>query len=703
MSFGTPTALFWLALAGVIVGLYILKVRLRRVPVSTNLFWKQIYEEKPPRSLWQYLRHLLSLLLQLLLLGLLVFAVADPYLPWQLTQARRIVLVVDRSASMQSTDVLPTRFAAAMEAVHTYVDGLRAGDEMAIILADARPEVAVGMNSHIPTLQRVVGSLVPTDGPTHLEPAIELARKLIGAHPKGQVIVLTDGCVEESADSNPVVTEVGLDDGKQKQQAGNQDQDTNTAVAIDSEISDLRSQFSPTFRIFATAAANVGITQFQVRRSLVDPLGYEVLAEVKNASPEPLRCRLELELDGLPVDILPLDLAPDEVWSRSIEKTSLEGGRLSARLTEIASGSDDRDPRADIQVSQPASLNPQPSANHLLGDDVAWAILPSREIQQVLVVTPGNLFLQKVFEANPLVAVTVLRELPDAWPSDALIVLHQLVPERLPTGDVFVVDPGASTDLWTLGETLANPIVTEQDKDSPLMTHVRLDNVLMPQARKIEPTGQTHVLAGSLSGDPIYAEFLRDSGECLVLTVNLDEGDLAFRTAFPIMVSNALGWFAGTSGELNRSLSTGVVESVTLDLSTQPPMTPLRLKRPDGESEKIAIVADVRDEQTADDPSTVQGNEIPDKATVGPLQQVGVYEVTAQPEDDTEPSPLATIAVNLANRRETDLRPTADMVDTGGDTVVAGWFSRPVWYYLAALAALLTLVEWFLYQRRMIE
>ena len=36
---------------------YILKIRLRRVPVSTLLFWEQIFEEKKPRSLWQRLRH----------------------------------------------------------------------------------------------------------------------------------------------------------------------------------------------------------------------------------------------------------------------------------------------------------------------------------------------------------------------------------------------------------------------------------------------------------------------------------------------------------------------------------------------------------------------------------------------------------------------------------------------------------------------
>ena len=61
MTFATPFAFALFVTAIPIVIFYILKIRLRRVPVSTNLFWKQIFDEKPPRSIWQYLRHLLSL------------------------------------------------------------------------------------------------------------------------------------------------------------------------------------------------------------------------------------------------------------------------------------------------------------------------------------------------------------------------------------------------------------------------------------------------------------------------------------------------------------------------------------------------------------------------------------------------------------------------------------------------------------------
>ena len=66
------------------------------------MFWQQIFEQKQPRSIWQHLRHLLSLMVQLALLALLIFALAEPFFRWDAQGARRIVLIVNNSASMNA-------------------------------------------------------------------------------------------------------------------------------------------------------------------------------------------------------------------------------------------------------------------------------------------------------------------------------------------------------------------------------------------------------------------------------------------------------------------------------------------------------------------------------------------------------------------------------------------------------------------------
>ncbi len=689
MSFALPIALSLAALAAPIVALYILKVRLRRVPVSTNLFWKQIYEEKPPRSIWQHFRHLLSLLLQLLLLIFVVLAVADPYFSWQLLQARRLVVVIDNSASMRATDVKPTRLDAAKVAAAGIVDGLRFRDQVAIVLAGSSPEVIVGMTGHAPTLQEAIRNVNFSDGPTSLTPAIELGQRLIGEHPHGQVLVLTDGCVAAAtkAESQDVPSAISPDPEATAEQGKTDDKSTPAAG---------KKEPAPVeYRLFATDASNVGITQFQTRRSLIDPLGYEVLASVRNASSSPVNCRLELTLNDVPVDVIPLKLKPDELWSRSIEKTSLEGGPLKAVLTQIAAGSEVDSAAVSSQTSQKnESSSNDDQLDRLLTDNSAWALLPARKTQKVLIVSPGNLFLQKVFEANPLVEVTVRKDFPESWPTDSIIVIHGSIPEVLPSGSVLVIDPIGNCDQWDQGDPIENPIITDQDKASPLMTHIRLDNVIVPQARHLEFKSPPHSLAKSLSGEIVYAEVKRTNGRCLVLSVNLDSSDLAFRTAFPIMVANSLGWFSGSTGELQESVATGGVTTLALEtkdmsmsiVSPSKAITTASVLTPVVESASVSV-------------------------TVGPLNEAGLWRLTANDRPGTATSDmtndvesLAEVAVNLANERETDLRPLKELTESPqSQSMTLGWLSKPIWFYLIVLACVLTCTEWFLYHRRFIS
>ncbi|MDP1562961.1 MAG: BatA and WFA domain-containing protein [Pirellulaceae bacterium] len=677
MSFAVPLAWALLAIAIPIIALYVLKVRLRRVKVSTNLFWKQVYEEKPPRAWWQNLRHLLSLLAQLLILLMLVSAVADPFFHWQSKQARRIVVVLDTSSSMKATDEYPTRFESARAAVHQLFDGLRFRDEVAIVAAGSRPEVVLGMASHTPTLRRALDSVQASDNNGCLSDAILLGQRLIGQHPAGEILVFSDGC------------QTDIESSSQLSEA------SKTETTPTDETQSVRIQFFN----FATAAGNVGITQFQTRRSLVDPIGYQILLSVQNHSNIAVQGRVELTLSGSPIDVLPLKLQPDELWIRTLEKTSLAGGPLEAKLVELT--------RLQPETTSGSSATTQPAAgnasgiNALTTDDQAWAMVPPRQVQNVLTVTRGNLFLQKVFEANPLVNLTVTDVLPTAWPTDAIIVLHRQMPANVPAGRVLVIDPETDTNLWTIGDLIQNPIITEQDTQSPLMTHIRMDNVLIPDARRLTFPNSVQSLASTLDGDSILTIVPRTEGNCLVLGVNLERSDLAFRTAFPILVTNALAWFAGQSGEVERSWNAGQIASLSPD-NFPTEATAFTLLSPNNRL------------------SAVVGSQ------VGPLDEVGMWRiVTVDAEaqnkntnqvDQSRPV-IQWLPVNLSDSAESDLRPRRlDGDSAGGDSATkdmsasgrssswfSGWLSRPLWFYLAMMATFFVAAEWVLYQRRWIS
>jgi hypothetical protein len=621
MNLANPMGLLWASLAIPIVIFYILKIRLRRVPVSTILFWRQIFEEKKPRSLWQRLRHLISLLVQLAFLALLVGALIQPFFSWEIDAARRVVLVIDNSASMNATDVEPSRLARAKELGQRVIDGLRARDEMAIIAAGTQPQVICGLTGHQRTLHEHLASVPASDGPTRLAESVALADRLIhdeqGEQKHVQVVVLSDGCAKKFADLAKMdhVQIVGI----------------------------------------GQHTGNVGITAFQARRSLLDPIGYEILAEVVNDSDEEVECRFEIDLNGDLIEVVPLKLAANEKWSKVIEKTSAGGGQLIARINRY---------------------------DALISDNRAVALLPHREYQPVtLVSATGDLFIEKVLEAHALVQLSAVRKLPEKVPAGAIMVYHHQVPNPLPPGQALVIDPEGGCDLWEVGGKLENPLVTKQDRDSPLMAHIRLDNVLMPEARKLTFTpaaGKPQILAAALTGEPLLVALDRPEGKVLVLTVNLDKGDLPLRTAFPILVTNTLGWFAGGRGELREALATGSITEVTLPQTSDNQFV---LRAPDGQTRKL--------------PPGVT------RTTVGPLDQCGVWSIVA---DAPGATPIQEIACNLANREESDLRPPESLPSLGEEPARAiGFAGRPIWFYLLAAAWLLAGLEWYLYQRRWIS
>ena len=152
MNFLSLTSLLLFGLALPIVLLYILKLRRRREPVSTLMFWEQLFREKQTTSLFQKLKHLLSLLFQLLFLALLALAVARPQFAFITKAARRIILIIDHSASMnalESSDeeresnrvASNSRLESAKQRALRMVEGLRFMEEMMVISCHAKPTI----------------------------------------------------------------------------------------------------------------------------------------------------------------------------------------------------------------------------------------------------------------------------------------------------------------------------------------------------------------------------------------------------------------------------------------------------------------------------------------------------------------------------------------------------------------------------------
>src|SRR5918993_5474669 len=109
----SPLALLGLLFVPLVIAMYLLKLRRNEAVVPSTLLWHKLVADVEANAPWQRLRRSLLLLLQLLLVIALALLAARPFLERPAGLARDLVLIVDTSASMGATDIVPDRLSAA--------------------------------------------------------------------------------------------------------------------------------------------------------------------------------------------------------------------------------------------------------------------------------------------------------------------------------------------------------------------------------------------------------------------------------------------------------------------------------------------------------------------------------------------------------------------------------------------------------------
>src|SRR5258708_12728439 len=95
MNFFNPLRLLWaFPLTGLIVVMYILKLRRKDVVVSSTFLWRQVIRDVQANAPFQKLRRNLLLLLQLIAAALIIFPLSRPFLRFLANAAPTIVSLV---------------------------------------------------------------------------------------------------------------------------------------------------------------------------------------------------------------------------------------------------------------------------------------------------------------------------------------------------------------------------------------------------------------------------------------------------------------------------------------------------------------------------------------------------------------------------------------------------------------------------------
>ena len=693
MNFLSPTSLFLFGLAIPIVALYILRLRRRREPVSTLMFWEELFRERQTTSLFQRLKHLLSLLLQLLFLALLVLSIARPQFAFITKSARQLVLIIDQSASMNAIEADTdgrTRLEIAKESALRTVDGLRFMDEMTVISSHTRPIIHIPFTNHQKSLREAIHTIQPTDISTNLEPAYDLADTIAQTKPNPEIVIFSDF--------------QSVSEGLLAKFKSETEQEGDTEKP-DPEIKRHLIQIG-------TANDNVGITKFRVRKSLVNAFDYQTLLRVVNASEEEKKFNVELYFDENLFDVRPYTLAPGESRSEIFSNFAFEGGKLKAVL--------------DVQDA-------------LISDNIAYATLPKRDLIPVLLVTLENPFLQKALAVDEQIQLTVLT--PTEYETDVLpesansqvkknyqvVIFDRYSPPILGDGNyMFIYPPAVDSSetpngqgskpllQWDIGAALETPIITDWERTHPILQHVHLENVQIGTAYQVTPPSTAQVLARSFESPVLFID-VKPNRKIVFAAINILESDLPLRIAFPVIIANTIQWFQQRSEIQEYHLHTGEVlkqQIESIDTTSQ-----LGLQTETDSLESIPKFVKI----TGPEDKTWELPVESDALLFEQTQRAGFYELkiseaadsTAEEEqpppeasDPTEDMGGTVWAVNLADATESHIGADPAVEALTEESVVqngAVLLRYPPWVYLVFLAVGLSVVEWFLYQRRRID
>jgi Ca-activated chloride channel family protein len=634
LSFTTLLGIFGAA-AVFATALYILKLRRRTVPVPFSKLWEKILRDKEATSLFSRLKRLLSLLVQLALLALLAFALGDPRAAATLIKGRNLVVLVDASASMQATDVAPTRLGAAKDEVKKVIRGLGGSDRMLVAQMDAAVTPLGPMSGDTSELERALDSIKATDARADFPRALRFATDSVRGLENAEIVIVSDGRLGEAVDSA----------GKVKVPEG------------------VKLTYLP-IGAAGVGSRNVGITAFSVRRYPLDKSRYEVMLEVTNTGPEQEDIELSLLGDNNLVDLTKLRLKPGERLPRFYPNLSGASRTLEAKIAPLPGSQD----------SLPA-------------DDHAYALLPERRRAKVLVVSPGNTYLEAALLLDEYLDVQVVspkdyvEKIAPSGAKQDVLIFDGATPAQAPRGNAIYLDPRGPGSPVKVEAELKQPGFDKIERKHPIVRWTALDDVNVSRGDKV---------VGASDQGPILVAGQRGGFKFVAVGFDPRDSDLPLRVAWPLLLLNSINWFTDEDSQYISSFRTGDVWRVPVVSNSGQ----ARLKVPGGGDVLVPVhegrAVYLGEKAGFYELSGTDGNDPMASAVAGP----GAGPVVT----------TASFAANLLDAEESVIEPVKELVIDGKKAGTLGGFQigvrRELWIYLLLAALLLTFIEWITYHRR---
>jgi Ca-activated chloride channel family protein len=400
--------------------------------------------------------------------------------------------------------------------------------------------------------------------------------------------------------------------------------------------------FPVEYHRIGVSGENVALTSLVVRTSAQSRAGY---LRVQNFGQQSRSFSLEWRSDVGLIDVRPMTLA---------------GGQVQDLVL----------PMPDSASTVTARID---SNDVFALDDSVTAIARTPRAFRVLLVTPGNVFLEQALRLRTDFQVDVVA--PAAYKTAsayALAVFDRFSPPALPDAPFVMVDPPPGSPLAG-GSAVGIGRVRASDAGDPLLANVSLQDVHVARSQD---------LAGSTFGRALITSvqtplvLVRDEPFRQVLMgFDIHESDFPLRIGFPVLIQNLSEWMLPPSVP-SRSFHPD--EPVTI--VPEPGATAVAVIRPDSSRRSLAVAS---------------------IATFGDTDLVGVYTVEQTVAGKVDRS---WFAVNLFSDSVSQLKPVDRLVLPPTRNFAATQQSThrgftPIWPWIALAALGLVTAEWLAFHR----
>ena len=634
-----------------LVLLYFLKLKRRVNIVSSTLLWQRAVQDLQVNAPFQRLRKNLLLLLQLLILAAILTALAGPMLTSGGKQAKRYVLLIDKSASMNSLEGQKNRLDMAKQQAKDFVASLQekqsffakkdARSEIMVIALDSRAKVMCNFTTNNSQLTAAIESIKPSDGTTELSQAITVAQAFAqspGVEANGrsaetppQLELFTDGKISDLADVRLAGADLNL-------------------------------------HAIGETDDNVAVIAMQARRSLEKAEEVNVFAALANYGPEAVNCDIQLSVNG---DI------------HAIRKIAIPGATLEEKTLQKKPGKSSVS-FAITGVDAGVVEIRQMRKDALASDDAAWSIIAKPKKLSVLLVSNGNTILKSALQSCPLAELTEstpenfsnmdLAEMNIKRPYD-VIVLDGYAPDILPRCSYLVLNTVPKNLGISVTDELENQFVVDWRERHPVLENANLANLFASKCNKLTLPRDAEVLC-EFDDTPALVLLRRNNNLFLLTSFDIMETSWPFDVGFVMFCYNSIAYLGSES-----------IQTQQHSLAIGQPITTQYF----GNLEK-AIIDGPNISKT---PITKDSSNIlrfPDTS------KAGVYTLTINDELNE------LFAVNMLDTYESDITPMKEIKITG--TTVTAKENKPgltqlaLWPFLVMAALIVVCIEWFVYNSR---